>query len=72
MLRKPRTQPATLPTIVPELLESFGSELITAEVINTASLAFKKTLIERALVGEMNHHLGYPAGRGQAPGGQST
>ncbi|HCL3802076.1 TPA: IS256 family transposase, partial [Pseudomonas aeruginosa] len=30
--------------------------------INAASLAFKKALIERALAGELNHHLGYPAG----------
>jgi len=35
---------------------------MTAEAIHAASLAFKKALIERALGGEMNHHLGYPAG----------
>lgn len=35
---------------------------MTVEAINAASLAFKKALIERALGGEMNHHLGYPAG----------
>ena len=62
MPRKPRTQAATLPTIAPELLESFGDGPMTAEAINAASLAFKKALIERALAGEMNHHLGYPAG----------
>ena len=62
MPRKPRTQAAALPTIAPELLESFGSGPMTAEAINAASLAFKKALIERALAGEMNHHLGYPAG----------
>lgn len=62
MPRKPRTQAATLPIIAPELLESFGSGPMTAEAINAASLAFKKALIERALAGEMNHHLGYPTG----------
>lgn len=36
---------------------------MTAEANNNAaSLAFKKALIERALAGEMNHHLGYPRG----------
>jgi transposase-like protein len=35
---------------------------MTAEAINAATLALKKALIERALGGEMNHHLGYPAG----------
>lgn len=62
MSRKPRTQPATLPVIPSELLESFGDGSMTAEAINAASLAFKKALIERALAGELNHHLGYPAG----------
>ena len=62
MPRKPRTPAAALPTIAPELLESFGNGPMTAEAINAASLAFKKALIERALAGEMNHHLGYPAG----------
>jgi transposase-like protein len=62
MPRKPRTQAATQPIIAPELLESFGSGPMTAEAINAASLAFKKALIERALAGEMNHHLGYPSG----------
>ena len=62
MPRKPRTQPAMLPEIPAELLESFGNGPMTAQAINAASLAFKKALIERALAGEMNHHLGYPAG----------
>jgi len=35
---------------------------MTAETINAATLALKKALIERALGGEMNHHLGYPLG----------
>lgn len=35
---------------------------MTAEAINAATLVLKKALIERALGGEMNHHLGYPPG----------
>ena len=51
-----------MPAIPAELLESFGNGSKTAEAINAASLAFKKALIERALDGELNHHLGYPSG----------
>src|SRR5690606_19636475 len=49
---------------VAQLIRAFGRRRVTApaEAINAASLAFKKALIERALAGEMNHHLGYPAG----------
>jgi len=39
-----------------------GSSRLTAEAINAATLALKKALIERALGGEMSHHLGYPPG----------
>jgi putative transposase len=35
---------------------------LTAEEIETASRRFKKALIERALGGELTHHLGYPPG----------
>lgn len=62
MPRTPKSKLADLPAIPPELLESFGNGPLTAEAINAASLAFKKALIERALAGEMNHHLGYPSG----------
>lgn len=62
MPRKPKTPPADLPTIPAELLASFGDGPMTAEAINAASVAFKKALIERAMGGEMNHHLGYPSG----------
>lgn len=62
MPRTPKSKLADLPAIPPELLESFGNGPMTAEAINAASLAFKKALIERALAGEMNHHLGYPSG----------
>ena len=58
MPRKPKTPLAELPSIPAELLRSFGEGPMTAEAINAASLAFKKALIERALGGELNHHLG--------------
>lgn len=51
-----------LPAIPVELLEQFGNGPITAGAINAATLALKKALIERALSGDMNHHLGYLAG----------
>ncbi|SFJ28473.1 Transposase, Mutator family [Paraburkholderia megapolitana] len=61
MPRKPKAKPADLPAIPAELLEQFGGPM-TAEAINAATMALKKALIERALGGEMNHHLGYPSG----------
>src|SRR6476619_1855413 len=59
---KPKSNPTELPTIPQELLEQFGNGPMTAETIHAASLAFKKALIERALGGEMRHHLGYASG----------
>jgi putative transposase len=35
---------------------------MSAEAVNATSMAFKKALIERALGGELSHHLGYPPG----------
>ncbi|QTD89422.1 IS256 family transposase [Burkholderia anthina] len=62
MPRKPKAKPVDLPAIPAELLEQFGNAPMTAEAINAATLALKKALIERALGGEMSHHLGYPPG----------
>ncbi|PFH20620.1 transposase-like protein [Burkholderia sp. JKS000303] len=62
MPRKPKAKPVDLPTIPAELLEQFGNGPMTADAINAATLALKKALIERALGGEMSHHLGYPPG----------
>lgn len=42
--------PRELPKIPKELLEQFGTELMTAETIEDASAAFKKALIERGLL----------------------
>jgi putative transposase len=54
---------AALPKIPKELLDQFVQGPMTAEAIQEVSMAFKKALIERALGGELSHHLGY------APGG---
>src|ERR1700744_569349 len=62
MPRKPKVPPADLPAIPAALLGQFGNGTMTADAINAATLALKKALIERALGGEMNHHLGYPPG----------
>ena len=62
MPRKPKAAPAELPAIPAELLEQFGNGPMTAEAINAATLALKKALIERALGGELSHHLGYASG----------
>ena len=62
MPRKQKNQSIALPSISAELLEQFGNDPMTAESINTATAALKKALIQRALVAEMNHHLGYPPG----------
>lgn len=57
---------AALPKIPKELLDQFVQGPMTAEAIQDVSMAFKKALIERALGGELSHHLGYPPG-GQKP-----
>ena len=54
--------PAELPAIPTELIDQFVTGPMSAEAVQTASMAFKKALIERALGAEMSHHLGYPPG----------
>ena len=51
-----------LPSIPKELIDQFVTGPMSAEAVQAASIAFKKALIERALGGELSHHLGYPAG----------
>ncbi|KAF1009327.1 MAG: hypothetical protein E5299_01861 [Burkholderia gladioli] len=51
-----------MPTIPKELLEQFAQGPMAASAIQDASMAFKKALIERALGGELSHHLGYLPG----------
>jgi transposase-like protein len=59
-----------LPVIPQAVLEHFAPEgPMTAEAVQSASMAFKKALIERAMRGELSHHLGYPLGAPPGPGG---
>jgi putative transposase len=54
---------AALPKTPKELLDQIVSEVpMTAEQINATTMALKKALIERALGGELSHHLGYAPG----------
>ncbi len=53
---------AALPKIPKELLDQFVQGPMTAESIQDATMALKKALIERALGGELSHHLGYVPG----------
>lgn len=62
MPTKKKLAAQALPTIPKELIDQFVSGPMTAEAVNTASMAFKKALIEHALGGELSHHLGYPPG----------
>ena len=61
---------AALPKISKELLDQIVGPAgpMTGEQINAATTALKKALIERALGGELSHHLGYPPG-GEKPAG---
>jgi transposase-like protein len=55
---------AALPKGPAELLDQLmaGGKPMTAVEINATTMALKKALIERALAGELSHHLGYPPG----------
>ncbi|MGL6111622.1 MAG: IS256 family transposase [Rubrivivax sp.] len=53
---------AAMPSIPKELIDQFVTGPMSAQAIQDASMAFKKALIERALCGELSHHLGYPPG----------
>ena len=63
---------AALPTIPKELIEQFVKGPMTAEAVNSASMAFKKALIERALGAELGHHLGQSDGSGNHRNGVSA
>jgi putative transposase len=66
MPRKPKLEKPAAEVLAPipaEILDQTVREgPLTAEEIETASRRFKKALIERALGGELTHHLGYPPG----------
>lgn len=63
MSRK-KSLPSSVPAIAPELLDSLVTGPVTAENFAELVLSFKKALLERALGGELTHHLGY--GRGES------
>jgi transposase-like protein len=64
MRRKPKGPPDTSLAPVPsEILDQFVRQgPISPEELDAAVRRFKKAVIERALGGELTHHLGYPAG----------
>jgi putative transposase len=66
MPRKPKLEKPAAEVLAPipaEILDQIVRDgPLTAEEIETASRRFKKALIERALGGELTHHLGYPPG----------
>ena len=60
--RRDPNDPALKP-VPAEILDQFVDDgALTATDIEVAMRRFKKALIERALGGELTHHLGYPAG----------
>jgi putative transposase len=59
---------AALPKIPKELIDAFYSGPMTGEAVNAATMAFKRALIERALGGELSHHLGYAPGEDKPEG----
>jgi len=60
----PRTRQPKPTGVTESLLEQFAGpgRAMTASEIDEAMRRFKKALIERALGGELTHHLGYPPG----------
>jgi transposase-like protein len=54
---------ATLAPVPSEILDQFVRQgPLSSEELEAAVRRFKKAIIERALGGELTHHLGYPAG----------
>ena len=54
---------AALPKIPKEVLDQLVADgPMTAQQVNSTMMALKKAIIERALGGELSHHLGYPPG----------
>ncbi len=61
--RKSLTPDAPLAPVPSEILDQFvGQGPISHEELEVAVRRFKKAIIERALGGELTHHLGYPPG----------
>jgi putative transposase len=53
---------AAMPPIPKDIIDQFVTGPMSAESVESISLAFKKALIERALGAELSHHLGYRPG----------
>ena len=67
--RAAKANAARMPSIPRELLDQIEKQgPMTAETIQQASMAFKKALIERAMSGELSHHLGYGPGQDKPKG----
>jgi putative transposase len=65
MPRKPKSSASDAPLapVPPEILDQFvGQGPLSHEELDAAVRRFKKAIIERALGGELTHHLGYPPG----------
>ena len=65
MPRKPKTSTSEAPLapIPSEILDQFvGQGPLTLEELDAVVRRFKKAIIERALGGELTHHLGYAVG----------
>ena len=61
--RKSTTSEAPLAPVPSEILDQFVRQgPLTPEELEAAVRRFKKAIIERALGGELTHHLGYPPG----------
>ena len=61
--RKSLTPEAPLAPVPSEILDQFVRQgPISPEELDAAVRRFKKAIIERALGGELTHHLGYPSG----------
>jgi putative transposase len=61
--RKTLTPDTPLAPVPAEILDQFvGQGTISHEELDAAVRRFKKAIIERALGGELTHHLGYPPG----------
>src|SRR4029079_8090440 len=73
MRRKPKGPPdAPLAPVSSEILDQFVRQgPISHEELDAAVRRFKKAIIERALGGELTHHLGYPPG-GSKPEDSTT
>lgn len=65
MPRRPKSTPSDAPLapVPSEILDQFvGQGPLSHEELDAAVRRFKKAIIERALGGELTHHLGYPPG----------